>query len=121
MALKLASDISALSDLRMSLRDLMSKSPLCDGRNFTIGLESTYRNMWGRYCKGDMPASRRLEMLKRKMASEEPPISKPVEGCPGSTDKANGFAAPDPLSLLTLPTSEENGQLNQSTNPSKES
>ncbi|OWM79068.1 hypothetical protein CDL15_Pgr003239 [Punica granatum] len=125
LAIKLASDITALSDLRMSLRDLMSKSPSCDGPKFTAGLESTYRNMWRRYCKGDMPAYRRLEALKRKTAFEEPPIStfdKPIESSPGSI-KANGFATAIPPPVLTLSASnsevltlstsnsEENGQL----------
>ncbi|KAG0501695.1 hypothetical protein HPP92_001767 [Vanilla planifolia] len=35
MAVKLASNVSTLSELRMSLRDLMLKSPLCDGPKFT--------------------------------------------------------------------------------------
>lgn len=108
LALNLASDITALSNLRMSLRDLMLNSPLCDGPNFTSGLESTYRNMWRRYCKGDMPASRRLEVLKQKMASEEPSVTKPTDGSPSSII-ANGFATSDPLPLLTLSNSQENG------------
>lgn len=121
LALNLASDITALSNLRMSLRDLMSKSPLCDGLSFTAGLESTYRSMWQRYCKGDMPTSRRLEELKRKIASEEPSsVSKPIEGAAGSI-KANGFVTPVPPPPLTLSNSKENGQLNRSTNPSEES
>ncbi|KAL3654612.1 hypothetical protein CASFOL_001597 [Castilleja foliolosa] len=61
MALQLASDITALSKLRMKLRDLMLKSPLCDGSKFTQGLESSYRNMWRRYCKDDVPSLRRME------------------------------------------------------------
>lgn len=60
-----------------------------------------------------MPAYRRLEVLKRKIASEEPSVSELMEGSPGST-KANGVAAPVPQSHLTLSTSEENG-----TKPSK--
>lgn len=66
LALQLASDITALSNLRTSLRDLMSKSPLCDGLNFTLGLEATYRNMWRRYCKGDVPSLKRLELLQQQ-------------------------------------------------------
>ncbi|KAL3642700.1 hypothetical protein CASFOL_013515 [Castilleja foliolosa] len=61
MALQLASDITALSKLRMKLRDLMLKSPLCNGSKFTQGLESSYRNMWRRYCKDDVPSLRRME------------------------------------------------------------
>ncbi|KAK4777548.1 hypothetical protein SAY87_017735 [Trapa incisa] len=115
LAVKLASDVTALSDLRMRIRDLMSESPLCDGQNFTAGLESAYRTMWRRYCKGDMPASRRLEVLRQEIASGEP-----AEGSPGSTNKANRFSAGVPRSLPTLSTSEENGQLNQNTNHCKE-
>ncbi|CAM0911619.1 unnamed protein product [Alopecurus aequalis] len=63
LALDLASDVGALQELRMSLRDLMIKSPVCDGEGFTRGLESAYRTMWRRYCDGDSPALRRLELL----------------------------------------------------------
>lgn len=63
LAVDLASDISALEELRMSLREVMIKSPVCDGESFTRGLESAYRTMWHRYCDGDSPALRRLQVL----------------------------------------------------------
>ncbi|XP_047307864.1 probable UDP-N-acetylglucosamine--peptide N-acetylglucosaminyltransferase SPINDLY [Impatiens glandulifera] len=68
LSVKLASDITALAKLRMSLRDLMSNSPLCNGPKFILGVESVYRSMWRRYCKGDVPS------LKR-MSSGNPEIS----------------------------------------------
>ncbi|GLJ55467.1 hypothetical protein SUGI_1191050 [Cryptomeria japonica] len=57
-ALELASDISSLSSLRISLRDQMLRSQLCDGANFVQGLESKYRYLWQRYCEGDIPSLR---------------------------------------------------------------
>ncbi|XP_068658757.1 probable UDP-N-acetylglucosamine--peptide N-acetylglucosaminyltransferase SPINDLY isoform X2 [Aristolochia californica] len=65
IALDLASDVTALSNLRSSLRDLMLDSPVCDGANFTLGLESTYRKIWHRYCKGDVPSLKRMELLQQ--------------------------------------------------------
>ncbi|WCJ34262.1 Tetratricopeptide repeat (TPR)-like superfamily protein [Euphorbia peplus] len=65
LALQLATDVTALSNLRMSLRDLMAESPVCDGSKFTLGLESAYRNMWHRYCKGDVPSLKRMELLQQ--------------------------------------------------------
>ncbi|KAL9428146.1 hypothetical protein AB3S75_030188 [Citrus x aurantiifolia] len=119
LALQLASDVTALANLRMSLRDLMSKSPVCDGQNFALGLESTYRNMWHRYCKGDVPSLKRMEMLQQQVVSEEPnKFSEPTkiifakEGSPGSV-MPNGFNQASP-SMLNLSNIEENGvQLNQ--------
>lgn len=120
LALQLASDVTALANLRMSLRDLMSKSPVCDGQNFTFGLESTYRNMWHRYCKGDVPSLKRMEMLQQQVVSEEPAnkISEPTkitfskDGSPGSV-MPNGFNQVSP-SMLNLSNIEENGvQLNR--------
>lgn len=70
VALQLASDISALSNLRTRLRGLMLKSPLCDGSKFIRGLETTYRNMWQRYCKGDVPSSRHMEQLQQQQPEE---------------------------------------------------
>lgn len=126
LALQLASDVTALSNLRMSLRDLMLKSPVCDGSNFTRGLESSYRNMWRRYCKGDVPSLRRMEMLQQQMNLEEPAakfseptrITVPKEERPESI-KTNGFN-PVPPSILNLSSCEENGsQLNPTTHAAK--
>lgn len=120
LALQLASDITALSNLRMDLRRLMSKSPLCDGSKFTLGLESSYRNMWRRYCKGDVPS------LKRMESSEEPSerFSEPTKTItsresPLGSVKTNGFnVVPNPM--LDLSSCEENGaQLTQPTNSGK--
>ncbi|KAK9291179.1 hypothetical protein L1049_009367 [Liquidambar formosana] len=122
LALNLASDVTALSNLRTSLRDLMLKSPVCDGPNFALGLELTYRNMWHRYCKGDVPSLKRIEMLQQQVVSEESAvtfseptrITMPKEGHAGSI-KANGFN-PVQTSMLNL-SCEENGS--QITNPGK--
>ncbi|CAL0310534.1 unnamed protein product [Lupinus luteus] len=96
LALQLASHISALQNLRTSLRDLMSKSPVCDGANFILGLESTYRNMSRRCCKGDDPSSKRMKLLEQSVAAtgdlsiknSEPTNTR--EDNPGSV-KTNGF------------------------------
>ncbi|KAJ0976699.1 hypothetical protein J5N97_012173 [Dioscorea zingiberensis] len=64
LAIQLASDIPALAELRMTLRELMSRSPVCDGAKFTRGLEATYRKLWHRYCDGDVPSLRRMELLQ---------------------------------------------------------
>ncbi|KAF6169233.1 hypothetical protein GIB67_013663 [Kingdonia uniflora] len=74
LAVKLASDITALSNLRMSLRDLMTNSPVCDGQKFTLGLESAFRKLWGRYCKGDIPSLRNMAALLQELVSEEQPV-----------------------------------------------
>lgn len=114
LAKKLASDISSLHNLRMSLRDLMSKSPLCDGAKFTLGLESTYRNMWHRYCRGDVPSLKRMELLEEvamgdmtNKNSEQSRIANSREDSPGSV-KANGFDTM-PVSKLNIDSCEENG------------
>ncbi|KAG6595171.1 putative UDP-N-acetylglucosamine--peptide N-acetylglucosaminyltransferase SPINDLY, partial [Cucurbita argyrosperma subsp. sororia] len=89
LALQLASDVTALSNLRMSLRNLMAKSPVCDGPNFILGLESTYRKIWHRYCEGDVPSLKRIEILQQQEAMEEPitPTSIKSNGhCPVSSD-----------------------------------
>ncbi|KAE8681865.1 putative UDP-N-acetylglucosamine--peptide N-acetylglucosaminyltransferase SPINDLY [Hibiscus syriacus] len=126
LALQLASDVTALQDLRMSLRDLMSKSPICDGQNFISGLEATYRNMWCRYCKGDVPSLRYMEMLEKQDAADglavktvEPEkVTISTDTSPGAV-KSNGFNQV-PLPTLNLTTSEENGNLlHQATNPGK--
>jgi len=76
LALDLASDVGALEELRMSLRDLMIKSPVCDGEGFTRGLECAYRTMWHRYCDGDSPALRRLELLAADQTGSKEDLDK---------------------------------------------
>ncbi|KAJ8635658.1 hypothetical protein MRB53_009925 [Persea americana] len=91
-ALELASDITALSNLRMSLRNLMLKSPVCDGANFALGLESTYRSLWHRYCKGDVPSLGQMELFQQHQ--EEPAPEKP------STDLSQ------PTKIISFPSGE---------------
>ncbi|KAK6942573.1 Tetratricopeptide repeat 1 [Dillenia turbinata] len=128
LALQLASDPTALSNLRMSLRDLMSKSPVCDGANFAVKLESAYRSMWRRYCKGDVPSLKHLEVRQQHQqeVSQDPTgkfpessrVTAPRERNPGAL-KANGFNLARP-SMLNTSTCEENGALlNQNTNSGK--
>ncbi|XP_021858332.1 probable UDP-N-acetylglucosamine--peptide N-acetylglucosaminyltransferase SPINDLY [Spinacia oleracea] len=109
LAIQLASDVTALSNLRMTLRDLMVKSPVCNGANFTLGLEQVYRNIWRRYCKGDVPSSKRLEMLQQQ---QQETVSSEANAVPlkiiTSKDKTNGFN-PVPPPVLSLATSEESG------------
>lgn len=50
LAAKMASDISALANLRMRLRDEMAASRLCDGPTFAKKLEVVYRQMWRDWC-----------------------------------------------------------------------
>ncbi|XP_007027838.2 PREDICTED: probable UDP-N-acetylglucosamine--peptide N-acetylglucosaminyltransferase SPINDLY [Theobroma cacao] len=126
LALQLASDVTALQNLRMSLRDLMSKSSVCDGKNFISGLEATYRNMWRRYCKGDVPSLRCMEMLQKEVAPEELTIKTSeteritiLKNTSTGSVKSNGFNQ-IPLPMLNLTSCEENGsQLNQTTNSGK--
>lgn len=106
LSVDLASDVTALSELRMSLRDLMAGSPVCNGPSFAVALESAYRSMWRKYCKGEVPSSRRMEMLQKE-AQADPIISKDlvtsrlnVNGEATPSLKANG-SAPVPSSLPT--------------------
>ena len=45
IAADLAENVNDLHDLRTSLRDRMTNSPLCDGVAFTRKLEQAYRKM----------------------------------------------------------------------------
>nr|ACF96937.1 SPINDLY [Sinningia speciosa] len=133
LALQLASDITALSSLRMRLRDLMLKSPLCDGSKFTKGLETAYRDMWHRYCKGDVPSLRCIEMMQQQQQlhsqqafSEEiavrfmEPTKIKISGDDSLAPiKINGFNLGPPSSFSTSE-GEENGLLPNQTSNSAE-
>jgi protein O-GlcNAc transferase len=51
IAIDLAADKTRRLSLRASLRETLSKSPACNGKIFTQGLEDLYREMWQRWCK----------------------------------------------------------------------
>lgn len=90
----------------------MSKSPVCDGPNFILGLESTYRKMWQRYCKGDVPSLRRIEILQQQEATEEP-ITTTESNIPASKEsptsiKSNGHC-PVSSDVVVLSSHGENG------------
>lgn len=103
LAIQLAADVAALSTLRMSLQDLMFKSPVCDGPSFALGLESTYRKMWRRYCQGDVPSLRHMELVKQQAVPEDahlinsdPTRITSLKESPPESIKTNGFSAVSP-------------------------
>jgi predicted O-linked N-acetylglucosamine transferase (SPINDLY family) len=49
-ASSLAGNLDHLSELRRTLRERMKQSPLMDGPRFARNVESTYRDVWRRYC-----------------------------------------------------------------------
>lgn len=52
---RLASDMEALANLRRTLRERMSDSPLCAGARLSGAIEAAYRQMWRQWC-GENPA-----------------------------------------------------------------
>jgi len=50
-AVNLAKDLKRLQSLRLSLRDMMKHSPLCDAKRFTADLEIYYHQIWETWCK----------------------------------------------------------------------
>jgi predicted O-linked N-acetylglucosamine transferase (SPINDLY family) len=48
-AVALATNLPRLSALRRTVRTSMVKSPVCDGKAFTKGLEDTYVDLWSKY------------------------------------------------------------------------
>jgi protein O-GlcNAc transferase len=50
LAVKLASDVPALQQLRASMRERMLQSPICQGKAFVEDLEKAYRGAWEAWC-----------------------------------------------------------------------
>jgi protein O-GlcNAc transferase len=46
----LAKNHTQRNELKTSLRERISNSPLCDGRDLAHALEDTYRKMWHTWC-----------------------------------------------------------------------
>lgn len=58
IAARLAADLSALAQLRASLREKMAASPLLDAQGFTRNLEALYRGAWRNWCARANPIGR---------------------------------------------------------------
>ncbi|MGB9130308.1 MAG: glycosyltransferase, partial [Thiobacillus sp.] len=51
-AVALAGDLSALTAMRVGLRERLLASPICDAPRFARNLEEAFRGMWRAWCKG---------------------------------------------------------------------
>jgi predicted O-linked N-acetylglucosamine transferase (SPINDLY family) len=50
IGIKLAQDLDGLKKLRAEMRSRMQASPLCDGKNFAVIIESIFRDKWHSWC-----------------------------------------------------------------------
>jgi len=55
LAVRLASDLPRLEDLRRTLRQRMQHSPLMDANRFARNVEAAYRQIWRRWCRDRQP------------------------------------------------------------------
>ncbi|PPR58607.1 MAG: hypothetical protein CFH07_00767, partial [Alphaproteobacteria bacterium MarineAlpha3_Bin6] len=53
LAKNLASDIDNLNNLRLSMRDNLHKSKICDGEPYCRNIETAFRDMWTTWCETD--------------------------------------------------------------------
>ena len=51
LAQNLSSDIDVLNKLRLSIRDNLHKSKLCDAEPYCRNIETAFRDMWTTWCK----------------------------------------------------------------------
>mgnify|MGYP001453573617 CR=1 FL=1 len=51
LAHNLASDIDGLNKLRLSIRDNLQKSKICDGEPYCRNIETAFRDMWTTWCE----------------------------------------------------------------------
>ncbi len=55
--LELAGDLDSLSTIRQHLREVLTKSPVCDGPRFAKHFTTAMRAIWQRYCEDKAPAA----------------------------------------------------------------
>jgi predicted O-linked N-acetylglucosamine transferase (SPINDLY family) len=58
---ELARDVDRIAELRRTLRRRMLASPLTDGRKFTQGVESAFREAWREWCGGNASSASSLD------------------------------------------------------------
>jgi protein O-GlcNAc transferase len=57
IAVRAAADVARFAPLRADLRRRLASSPLCDHRAYCAAVEAAYRNMWRRWCAGQVPGA----------------------------------------------------------------
>lgn len=105
-AIELASNVNSLASLRQGLREKMLKSYLCDGPNFVRGLEENYRQLWYRYCDGDVPLE--AEKNNEVTAGEVTIIPTKEASFAADPNTATTLTPTTPSTALTLSTTEGN-------------
>jgi predicted O-linked N-acetylglucosamine transferase (SPINDLY family) len=70
IAVQLATDGTALADMRKALRKKMAESPLCDDKRFTANLEDAYRLFWRKWCSEPGHGEIKPDTLRRFAADE---------------------------------------------------
>jgi predicted O-linked N-acetylglucosamine transferase (SPINDLY family) len=53
LAVDLAEDRQMLASYRPRLRNIVARSPVGDHATYTMAVESAYRTMWRRWCRGE--------------------------------------------------------------------
>lgn len=103
-AVQLASNTSSLAALRNGLREKMLKSYLCDGPKFVRGLEDTYRQLWHRYCDGDVPYETRKKAENNALVSlsASADLSMEAVSTPPQLNSAIVTPTPSPTSTLSM-------------------
>jgi len=114
-AVELASNVASLAVLRSGLREKMLNSYLCDGPNFVKGLEKRYRQLWHRYCDGDIPSETRkkaeMEVLGGRLSSTTGDATDmPMKEIPSVAASSQSIATvtPTPSPTSTLSSTEGN-------------
>jgi predicted O-linked N-acetylglucosamine transferase (SPINDLY family) len=51
LAVRMAHDLPRLAAIRAGLRDMMARSPLCNGPLFSANLSELLRDVWRQWCR----------------------------------------------------------------------
>ena len=74
-AISLASNSDRLAQLRSNIRPRLQKSPLTDGKKFTLQLESTYRHLWQQYCQQSYQRTEKTSLDMVNAISQSPRVN----------------------------------------------
>jgi len=95
-AIELAQDWGNLSVIRACLRQVLLKSPVCDGARFAWHFTTAMRAIWQRYCEGKAPAALSLDKTGQARFEDE---AQPVQL---ARIKPEGFDFPFEGHIITV-------------------
>lgn len=97
----LANDLDNLATIRTHLRNVLLRSPVCDGARFAEHFSTAMRAIWQRYCQGKSPAALTLDKAgQARFEDDDRPIEITRPAASPESGKSFSFSLEGKITVL---------------------